>query len=160
MENELQDSSKGRGSAIAWSLATILILLGMLVASALTFICHDKVSNLINPEKDNVEQVCVDTIYTEAVPTIQEVLQFREDTKRYMHIDSVFLTMPDVVLIDILRQHGTSLSNSDIVTIYESNRSTYNKVMSGARSQHYKDSLDKLSNTYDNTKDTTFVKRE
>ena len=32
--------------------------------------------------------------------------------------------------------------------------------MSGARSQHYKDSLDKLSNTYDNTKDTTFVKRE
>lgn len=150
MENELQDSSRGKGSAVAWSLATILILLGMLVASALTFICHDK----------NVEQVCVDTIYTEAVPTIQEVLQFREDTKRYMHIDSVFLTMPDVVLIDILRQHGTSLSNSDIVTIYESNRSTYNKVMSGARSQHYKDSLDKLSNTYDNTKDTTFVKRE
>lgn len=151
MENELQDSPRGRGSAIAWSLATILILLGMLVASALTFICHDK---------DNVEQVCVDTAYTEVVPTIQEVLQFREDTKRYMHIDSVFLTMPDVVLIDILRQHGTSLSNSDIVTIYESNRSTYNKVMSGARSQHYKDSLDKLSNTYDNTKDTTFVKRE
>ena len=64
MENELQDSPRGRGSAIAWSLATILILLGMLVASALTFICHDKVSNLINPEKDNVEQVCVDTIYT------------------------------------------------------------------------------------------------
>ena len=157
MENELQNSSRGRGSAVAWSLVAVLILLGMLVASALTFICHDKVSNLINPEKDNV---CVDTIYTEAVPTIQEVLQFREDTKRYMHIDSVFLTMPDVVLIDILRQHGTSLSNSDIVTIYESNRSTYNKVMSGARSQHYKDSLDKLSNTYDNTKDTTFVKRE
>lgn len=158
MENELQNSSRGRGSAIAWSLAIILI--GMLVASILTFICHDKVDNLINPEKDNVEQVCVDTAYTEVVPTIQEVLQFREDTKHYMHIDSVFLTMPDVVLIDILRQHGTSLSNSDIVTIYESNRSTYNKVMSGARSQHYKDSLDKLSNTYDNTKDTTFVKRE
>lgn len=37
MENELQDSSRGRGSAKAWSLATILILLGMLVASALTF---------------------------------------------------------------------------------------------------------------------------
>ena len=71
MENELQNSPRGRGSAIAWSLATILILLGMLVASALTFICHDKVDNLINPEKDNVEQVCADTAYTEVVPTIQ-----------------------------------------------------------------------------------------
>ena len=160
MENELPNSSRGRGSAVAWSLAAVLILLGMLVASALTFICHDKVSNLINPEKDNVEQVCVDTVYAEDVPTIQEILQFREDIKHYNHVDSVFLTMPDVVLIDILRQHGTSLSNSDIVTIYESNRSTYNKVMSGARSQHYKDSLDKLSNTYDNTRDTAFVKRE
>lgn len=85
MENELQNSPRGRTPAIAWSLATILILLGMLVVSALTFICHDKVDNLINPEKNNVEQVCVDTIYTEAVPTIQEVLQFRRHKTLHAH---------------------------------------------------------------------------
>ena len=65
-------------------------------------------------------------------------------------------TMPDVILIDILLQHGTSLSNSNIVTIYESNKERYNNVMSGARVQQYKDSLDK----YNNTKDTAFVQRE
>lgn len=160
MENEPLNPSKGKNSAVTWGLATILIILGMLIASVLTFIHYNKVNNLINSEKNDAEQFCVDTAYTETVPTIQEILQFREDAKYYMHVDSVFLTMPDVVLIDILRQHGTSLSNSDIVTIYESNRSTYNKVMSGARSQHYKDSLDKLSNNYNNIEDTTIIKEE
>lgn len=160
MENELLNPSKGKNSAVTWGLATILIILGMLIASVLTFIHYNKVNDLINSEKNNAEQFYVDTAYTETVPTIQEILQFREDTRYYMHVDSVFLTMPDVVLIDILRQHGTSLSNSDIVTIYESNRDTYNKVMSGARSQHYKDSLDKLSNNYNNIKDTTIIKEE
>lgn len=160
MENEPLNPSKGKNSAVTWGLATILIILGMLIASVLTFIHYNKVNDLINSEKNNAEQFYVDTAYTETVPTIQEILQFREDTRYYMHVDSVFLTMPDVVLIDILRQHGTSLSNSDIVTIYESNRSTYNKVMSGARSQHYKDSLDKLSNNYNNIEDTTIIKEE
>ena len=61
--------------------------------------------------------------------------QMREDRR----VDSVFLAMPKVVLIDILMQHGTSLSIKDMVYIYESNTSTYNTVLSGARAQKYLD---------------------
>ena len=61
--------------------------------------------------------------------------QMREDRR----IDSVFLAMPKVVLIDILMQHGTSLSIKDMIYIYESNTSTYNMILSGARAQKYLD---------------------
>lgn len=44
-----------------------------------------------------------------------------------------------VVLIDILMQHGTSLSIKDTIYIYGSNISTYNTVLSGARAQKYLD---------------------
>ena len=61
--------------------------------------------------------------------------QMREDRR----VDSVFLAMPKVVLIDILMQHGTSLSIKDMIYIYESNTSTYNTVLSGAKAQKYLD---------------------
>lgn len=138
----------------AWIVAIVAFAF---LASVLTYLFTDKIDNLFKPETVKQKQtVNVDTIDTYAVPTIQEILDTRKHIKEYKRIDSVFLTMPDVILIDILLQHGTSLSNSDIVTIYESNRERYNNVMSGARVQQYKDSLDK----YNNTKDTAFVQRE
>ena len=73
--------------------------------------------------------------------SIAEILQWRENTKELQRIDSVYLNMPDVILIDILLQHGTSLSYADIVYIYESNPETYNLIQSGARAQRYKDSI-------------------
>lgn len=81
------------------------------------------------------------TEQTESVPTIEEVLQYRDDMKEYERKVKVFYSMPAVVLIDILRTHGTSLQISEIVDIYESNPDTYNLVKSGARSQQYLDSL-------------------
>lgn len=69
--------------------------------------------------------------------TIKDVLDTRNYLLEAQHIDSVFLHMPEVVLIDILMTHGTSLSNAEIVDIYESYPETYNAVMSGARAQKY-----------------------
>ena len=69
--------------------------------------------------------------------TIKDVLDTRNYLLEAQHIDSVFLHMPEVVLIDILMTHGTSLSNADIVDIYESYPETYNSVLSGARAQKY-----------------------
>lgn len=135
-----------------WIFATLVIVL---LASAVTYLLSDKIANVIEPEMVNQEQI-TDSNIVETVPTIQEVLDTRDYIKECQRIDSVFLTMPDIILIDILLQHGTSLSNTDIVTIYESNKERYNNVMSGARVQQYKDSLNK----YNNTKDTAFVQRE
>ena len=91
---------------------------------------------------ENQEEVQIeDSAYEDpmCVLTIQEMLDMREDMRETKRIDSVFLAMPQVVLIDILMNHGTSLSIKDIVYIYESNTSTYNDVLSGARAQKYLD---------------------
>lgn len=152
----MENSEMKKSHVGVWSLA-IAIGAFILASVALCF-KTSKLSQLISSNKTNQEQIIEEPnmVETESVPTIQEILDGREHIKECQRIDSVFLTMPDVILIDILLQHGTSLSNSDIVTIYESNRERYNNVMSGARVQQYKDSLDK----YNNTKDTAFVQRE
>lgn len=125
----------------------ILWLIGLMAACILTgFVVHNngpKIDEFLNRGNDIELQestVNEDTIYT--APTIQEILEFRKYAKECKRIDSIFLTMPDVVLIDILRNHGTQLSNSEIVYIYEDNPETYNAVQSGARSQKYKDQIE------------------
>lgn len=154
MEN-LPDSMDFRPRKSRTGLWIFAILVIVLLASAVTYLLSDKIANVIEPEMVNQRQI-TDSNIVETVPTIQEVLNTRDYIKECQRIDSVFLTMPDIILIDILLQHGTSLSNTDIVTIYESNKERYNNVMSGARVQQYKDSLNK----YNNTKDTAFVQRE
>lgn len=71
-------------------------------------------------------------IEVEPVLTVQDVLQARNDLKESQRVDSVFLSLSDVILVDILMTHGTSLSIADIVNIYESNKSRYKDVQHGA----------------------------
>lgn len=90
----------------------------------------------------------------EYVLTVQDVLDFRETLKESARIDSMFLAMPDPILIDILITHGTSLSNKDIVYIYEGNKKHYDDILKGANIQRdiitpmdsVKNSRDSLSN--------------
>ena len=139
-----------------WALAIAIIAL--ILASVAFCLKTSKLSQLISSDKTNQEQIIEEPnmVETESVPTIQEILDGREYIKECQRIDSVFLTMPDVILIDILLQHGTSLSNSDIVTIYESNKERYNNVKSGAMIQQFKDSLYKIKEH----KDTIPIQRE
>lgn len=102
----------------------------------------EKVDKLFHHEPVEEEMLCSeDTVYEE-IPTIEDVLELRKDIREYQRIDSVFLAMPEVVLIDILMNHGTELSTQEIVSIYESNPETYNAVMSGARSQKFKEQIE------------------
>ena len=73
--------------------------------------------------------------------SIEDYLQFRNDMKQQQEAEQIFLNMPDVVLIDILLQHGTELSPYDIGEIYRNYPDTDNEVESGARSQRYLDSI-------------------
>ena len=123
-----------------------LLLVACVIMLFLVYNNATTIANFISPSPDDKEQteMCEDTSFQEPSPTIQEILEFRKITKEGMRIDSVFLTMPDIILIDILMTHGTDLSNGDIVKIYESNKYAYNKVISGANAQHYLDSLNKI----------------
>lgn len=119
----LRKSSKG----FWWLLVAIAV---MIATGVIVFVCHEPIAKIVTSED---ESVCIDTVKAvEPVLTIQEVLKFREDVREGMRIDSIFLAMPEAILIDILMTHGTSLSNSDIVYIYESNKEHFKDVLKGA----------------------------
>lgn len=120
-----------------WVVVTILALIGMI--GAVIYAERKNVANFLNGVNQEEVQEDPQVIIEEPVTTIQDILNMREQMREDRRVDSVFLAMPKVVLIDILMQHGTSLSIKDMIYIYESNTSTYNTVLSGARAQKYLD---------------------
>lgn len=122
---------------IVWVVLIALALIGMM--GAITYAERENIANFLNGVNQKEVQEDPQVIIEEPVTTIQDILDMREQMREDRRIDSVFLAMPKVVLIDILMQHGTSLSIKDIIYIYESNTSTYNTVLSGARAQKYLD---------------------
>lgn len=136
MENDLMARPKPP-RIIVWVVVTILALIGMI--GAVIYAERKNVANFLNGVNQEEVQEDPQVIIEEPVTTIQDILDMREQMREDRRIDSVFLAMPKVVLIDILMQHGTSLSIKDMIYIYESNTSTYNTVLSGARAQKYLD---------------------
>lgn len=122
---------------IVWVVLITLALIGMM--GAIIYAERENIANFLNGVNQEEVQEDHQVIIEEPVTTIQDILDMREQMREDRRIDSVFLAMPKVVLIDILMQHGTSLSIKDIIYIYESNTSTYNTVLSGARAQKYLD---------------------
>lgn len=129
MENDLMARPKPP-RIIVWVVLITLALIGMK---------RENIANFLNGVNQKEVQEDPQVIIEEPVTTIQDILDMREQMREDRRVDSVFLAMPKVVLIDILMQHGTSLSIKDIIYIYESNTSTYNTVLSGARAQKYLD---------------------
>lgn len=127
MENNQYPALRKSSKGFWWLLVAIAV---MIATGVIVFVCHEPIAKIVTSED---ESVCIDTVKAvEPVLTIQEVLKFREDVKEGMRIDSIFLAMPEAILIDILMTHGTSLSNSDIVYIYESNKEHFKDVLKGA----------------------------
>ena len=136
MENEMMARPKPPRRTV-WVVVTILALIGMI--GAVIYAERKNVANFLNGVNQEEVQEDPQVIIEEPVTTIQDILDMREQMREDRRVDSVFLAIPKVVLIDILMQHGTSLSIKDIIYIYESNTSTYNTVLSGARAQKYLD---------------------
>lgn len=136
MENEMMARPKPP-RIIVWVVLIILALIGMM--GAIIYAERENIANFLNGVNQEEVQEDPQIIIEEPVTTIQDILDMREQMREDRRVDSVFLAMPKVVLIDILMQHGTSLSIKDIIYIYESNTSTYNTVLSGARAQKYLD---------------------
>ena len=136
MENDLMARPKPL-RIIVWVVLITLALIGMM--GAIIYAERENIANFLNGVNQEEVQEDPQVIIEEPVATIQDILDMREQMREDRRIDSVFLAMPKVVLIDILMQHGTSLSIKDMIYIYESNTSTYNTVLSGARAQKYLD---------------------
>lgn len=136
MENEMMARPKPP-RIIVWAVLITLALIGMM--GAIIYAERENIANFLNGVNQEEVQEDPQVIIEEPVTTIQDILNMREQMREDRRVDSVFLAMPKVVLIDILMQHGTSLSIKDMIYIYESNTSTYNTVLSGARAQKYLD---------------------
>lgn len=136
MENEMMARPK-QPRIIVWVVLITLALIGMM--GAIIYAERENIANFLNGVNQEEVQEDPQVIIEEPVTTIQDILDMREQMREDRRVDSVFLAMPKVVLIDILMQHGTSLSIKDMIYIYESNASTYNTVLSGARAQKYLD---------------------
>lgn len=136
MENEMMARPKPP-RIIVWGVLITLALIGMM--GAIIYAERENIANFLNGVNQEEVQEDPQVIIEEPVTTIQDILDMREQMREDRRVDSVFLAMPKVVLIDILMQHGTSLSIKDMIYIYETNTSTYNTVLSGARAQKYLD---------------------
>lgn len=136
MENEMMARPKPP-RIIVWAVLITLALIGMM--GAIIYAERENIANFLNGVNQEEVQEDPQVIIEGPVTTIQDILDMREQMREDRRVDSVFLAMPKVVLIDILMQHGTSLSIKDMIYIYESNTSTYNTVLSGARAQKYLD---------------------
>lgn len=136
MENEMMARPEPPRIKV-WVVLITLTLIGMM--GAIIYAERENIANFLNGVNQEEVQEEPQVIIEEPVITIQDILDMREQMREDRRVDSVFLAMPKVVLIDILMQHGTSLSIKDMIYIYESNTSTYNTVLSGARAQKYLD---------------------
>lgn len=73
-----------------------------------------------------------DTIYDEsyyneyyAIPSVEDCLNKREELRYALWVDSVYLAMPEDVLIRILVNKGTQVSVNEIVEEYVKNKEQY-----------------------------------
>lgn len=134
-----------------WVIIAMVLAVGMLFG---TIISETKTFSKLfeNENTEEVQESQDDVTIVNESETIYSFLQMREEMKEQRWIDSTFMAMPEIVLIDILKQHGTSISIRDIVYIYDSNRDIYNKVEDGANAKKL---LDSLQNSNIKNKDTT-----
>ena len=127
---------------------TILVIIVALIAGTVAYFnveTIDKMTGFRPVEKQVIDSAALE-IQQELVkeaenPSIEEYLQYKYDLIEQQRREKAFIKMPDVIIVDILREHGTAISPLDIVDIYESYPKIYNSVTSGARSQQYLDSI-------------------
>ena len=85
----------------------------------------------------------VDTVYN-YVPTVYDILEFREEWKYQIYLDSVYLTMPEQILTHILVTKGTELDTQEIVEDYLANKQFYHDTILNSmniQKQYIPDSL-------------------
>ena len=113
------------------TIGLIVVVIALLVA-LLAFKTYKESTTVDNTEV--LEEV---TDSTSEVLTPEDVLQFRKHLRECQRVDSVYMSIPDIVLLAILMNHGTDLSNLEIVTIYESNKDIYDTYLKEDRVKAY-----------------------
>lgn len=91
-------------------------------------ICAVLLSSCEHMNRPKTEVVEIDTVYN-YVPTVQDVLQARQDWKYQNFIDSVYLNMPEQIITQMLVTKGTTISEQEIVEDYLANKQFYHDTI-------------------------------
>ena len=80
--------------------------------------------NKIVIDKDSI--IDLNEVY---IPTVEDILNEREECKYMRYIDSIYMAMPQEILTHILIQKGTSLLMTEIVEEYLDHKEMYHEFM-------------------------------
>ena len=80
--------------------------------------------NKIVIDKDSI--IDLNEVY---IPTVEDILNEREECKYMRYIDSIYMAMPQEILTHILIQKGTLLSVTEIVEEYLENKEMYHEIL-------------------------------
>lgn len=126
---------------------------------AITFTCCE--SRLHRVQHGSSHDLVIDSVEQPSIPTLQEVLTFREEMRLDKYVDSVFLCMPEQILTQILVTKGTDLSTHEIVAIYIGSKDFYDNYVKKSmdiQKQYIPDSMPKPSIPEKNKNDSIRVK--
>ena len=65
----------------------------------------------------------------EYMPSVEDILNEREECKYMRYIDSIYMAMPQEILTHILIQKGTTLLMTEIVEEYLENKEMYHEIL-------------------------------
>ena len=83
--------------------------------------------NKIVIDKDSI--IDLNEVY---IPTVEDILNEREECKYMRYIDSIYMAMPQEILTHILIQKGTSLLMTEIVEEYLDHKEMYHEILKKA----------------------------
>lgn len=129
------------------------------IVMAITFTCCE--SKLHRVQHESSHDLIIDSVEQLPIPTLQEVLAFREEMRLDKYVDSVFLCMPEQILTQILVTKGTDLSTHEIVAIYIGSKDFYDNYVKKSmdiQKQYIPDSMPKPSIPEKNKNDSIRVK--
>lgn len=111
----------------------LMLLSAVIITLAACISCskqhHEQ--QIIEPvESDSIEQ------YEEWVPTVYDILSEREEIRYMRMIDSVYLQIPEPILIHMLTVKGTTISQLEIVEEYLNNKQYYHDTILNAINIH------------------------
>lgn len=113
---------------ITW-LDAMKLAVGIMIGLTSTLLIIIEISdNDSIPETSEMnDKIYDESYYNEyyAIPSVEDCLNKREELRYALWVDSVYLAMPEDVLIQILVNRGTQVSVNEIVKEYVKNEEQY-----------------------------------
>lgn len=78
---------------------------------------------------ESIDTDSIEQCEYEYVPTVHDVLEQREELRYALFVDSVYLNMPERILVQMLVSKGTTISIIEIVEDYLANKEFYHDTI-------------------------------